>query len=351
MSFAHDIVMCSDPPVSTTSVLATGTTATITTTMNTNSNKTVTVSKVPNGTTAPKTSATLIKNASVPNPESGAINSMLSQLHGTSSLPASTAGQHPITGTTPGIDYKDPLRELVLISEAICIDDKDTTYLSNVKILAKEATVLEHIKEVLPEQAGLMPLSPAPLGGQHTPSASIAGKTAASEVSTTLNLFQDPKDMVDPIKEREFLKKLEALDDDSEGFDGIYIIITFSNQFFVFYFLFIDKPVLGKISLIRRAKSAVARSASAKRTNDKHPLFHVAWDEHIGIANDGFVFDEAAQTPNADDVVHPVTVEEAKRTMEQFHMRKCTPPLSAKVMDEKTGKYMKTRRVKTAKNK
>lgn len=226
MSFAHDIVMCSDPPVSTTSGLVTGTTIT-TTTVTTNSNKTVTVSKVPNGMSTHKSSATLIKNASVPNPESGAINSMLTQLHGTGSLPASTAGQHTITGLTPGIDYKDPLRELVLISEAICIDDKDTTYLSNVKILAKEATVLEHIKEVLPEQAGLMPLSPAPLGGQHPPSTVIAGKTAVPEVTSTLNLFQDPKDMVDPIKEREFLKKLEALDDDSEGFDGIYLFYHF----------------------------------------------------------------------------------------------------------------------------
>lgn len=103
--------------------------------------------------------------------------------------------------------------------------------------------------------------------------------------------------------------------------------------------------------MIRRAKSAVARSASAKRTNDKHPLFHVAWDDHIGITNDGFDFGEAEQTPIVEDATPPVTVEEAKRTMEQFHMRKCTPPLNAKVMDEKTGKYIKTRRVKTAKNK
>lgn len=213
--------MCTDPPVSMTSVVVTGTT-TITTTMTTNSNKTATVSKIPNGTSASKPSASLTKNASVPNPESGAINSMLSQLHGTSSLPA--GGQHTIAGTTLGCDYKDPLRELVLISEAICIDDKDTTYLSNVKILAKEATVLEHIKEVLPEQAGLMPLSPAPLGGQHPQSTAVAGKVAVPEVTSTLNLFQDPKDMVDPIKEREFLKKLEALDDDSEGFDGKSII-------------------------------------------------------------------------------------------------------------------------------
>lgn len=53
-------------------------------------------------------------------------------------------------------DYKDPLRELVLISEAICIND--TAYLTNVKSLAKEASVLEHVKEVLPEQAGQMPV-------------------------------------------------------------------------------------------------------------------------------------------------------------------------------------------------
>lgn len=50
-----------------------------------------------------------------------------------------------------------------------------------------------------------------------------------------------------------------------------------------------------------------------------------------------------------DEVI--VTVEEVKRHMEQFHMRKCTPPHSAKIMDEKTGKYIKTRRTKTARNK
>ena len=34
-----------------------------------------------------------------------------------------------------------------------------------------------------------------------------------------------------------------------------------------------EKPVLGKISLIRRAKSAVSRSTSRKRKTDQHPLF------------------------------------------------------------------------------
>lgn len=151
-----------------------------------------------------------------PPPTAGAINSMLTNLH-SYSLPAGGVGcvQSTLLSTT---DYKDPLRELVLISEAICVNDDNVAYQTNVKSLAKEATVLEHIKEVHPEQAGLMPLSPAPLGGQY------AGAAAAVlpnvDVATKLNLFQDPKDMVDPVKEREFLKKLEALDDDSEGFDG-----------------------------------------------------------------------------------------------------------------------------------
>lgn len=121
-------------------------------------------------------------------------------------------------------------------------------------------------------------------------------------------------------------------------------------------FSFLEKPVLGKISLIRRAKSAVARSTSTKKTNDEHPLFHVAWEEKelrtktaMGISNGAFVFDMSSVQGVPDEA--PVTVEEVKRHMEQFHLRKCTPPHSAKIMDEKTGKYVKTRRTRTAKNK
>lgn len=34
-------------------------------------------------------------------------------------------------------------------------------------------------------------------------------------------LFTDPKDIVDPVKEKEFMRKLQALEDtDSECFDG-----------------------------------------------------------------------------------------------------------------------------------
>lgn len=116
-----------------------------------------------------------------------------------------------------------------------------------------------------------------------------------------------------------------------------------------FGFVKIEKPVLGKISLIRRAKSAVSRTASAKKTNDKHPLFHVAWEEQnnydqknvtmqpSGITNMAFINDATEQ----DEIV---TIEEVKRQTELFHLRKGSPLEGTKIMDEKTGKYVKARK-------
>lgn len=120
-------------------------------------------------------------------------------------------------------------------------------------------------------------------------------------------------------------------------------------------FLETEKPVLGKISLIRRAKSAVSRTASAKKTNDKHPLFHVAWEEQAnykqknvlmqpsGITNMAFMND----TTEADDIV---TIEEVKRQTELFHLRKGSPLEGTKIMDERTGKYVKARKSKASRN-
>lgn len=132
MSFAHDIVMCTDTIV----------------------------------TPQPKELPNKNKNQLITQP------SLKNELAASKSVSAANATQvnsqqiaHPNNVPTQNVmlnsqatdrDYKDPLRELVLISEAICIND--TTYLTNVKSLAKEASVLEHVKEVLPEQAGQMPV-------------------------------------------------------------------------------------------------------------------------------------------------------------------------------------------------
>lgn len=120
----------------------------------------------------------------------------------------------------------------------------------------------------------------------------------------------------------------------------------------ILLFVATEKPVLGKISLIRRAKSAVSRTASAKKTNDKHPLFHVAWEEQCnydetsqanGIANMAFM----NETNEPDEIV---TIEEVKRQTELFHLRKGSPLEGTKIMDEKTGKYVKARKSKASRN-
>lgn len=132
MSFAHDIVMCND---------------TITTTQpkdvqSKSNNQLITQPSLKNEKAALQPIA-VVNTTQANNQPIPPANSTMIQ------------NQIPIFQTTER-DYKDPLRELVLISEAICIND--TTYLTNVKSLAKEASVLEHVKEVLPEQAGQMPV-------------------------------------------------------------------------------------------------------------------------------------------------------------------------------------------------
>ncbi|EAT38898.1 AAEL009258-PA [Aedes aegypti] len=177
----------------------------------------------------------------------------------------------------PMKDYKDPLRELVIISESPSVDDH---YVQSCKTLANDASTLDH------------------------------------DTLGQLNPFLEAKDVVDPVKEREFLKTLEALEDtDSEA---------------------AEKPVLGKISLIRRAKSAVSRTTSRKKKTDQHPLFTIAWDdknltrthpEDFGALNTAYEYsaedfkqdvDEEAREEEEDE---GVTVEEVHRRMEELHHR------------------------------
>jgi hypothetical protein len=140
-------------------------------------------------------------------------------------------------------DFKDPLRELIIITEEPPEDEQ--TLLLSVKTLARDATLLDHFEEINLE---------------HHIIEEIVVPAPAVQVDT-MNIFQNPKDIIDPEKERAFLKTLEALEDtDSEA---------------------AEKPVLGKISLIRRAKSAVNRTSSSKRKGNQHPLFHIAWDDKV----------------------------------------------------------------------
>uniref|UniRef100_A0A182P182 Ion transport domain-containing protein n=1 Tax=Anopheles epiroticus TaxID=199890 RepID=A0A182P182_9DIPT len=234
--------------------------------------------------------------------------------HSTASAPATIAG----VGVEVPPDYKDPLRELVIISESASVDEN---YAQNVKTLAIDASTLDHVHEIdisaMPAPGRRDPLTQqlAPSGAQQQQQQQQQQPPQTQQNLGQLTLFQNPKDVVDPVREREFLKTLEALEDtDSEA--G-------------------EKPVLGKISLIRRAKSAVSRSTSRKRKTDQHPLFMIAWEDK-GERDDAGGRPGWSQHDPGAGTSHPVggargettgpeqdavTVEELHRRMEQFHSR------------------------------
>lgn len=222
------------------------------------------------------------------------------------------------------------MRELVLISEEP-LAKNDTAYASSVSALAKEASVLTNLKEVHLDasavhaaKATLRPPSVVP------PTATLVAK----EITHIKTVFQDPKDMVDPIKEQEFLMKLRAFEEsDSEGLNN-------------------EKPVLGKVSVIRRAKSAISQMNAEQNINEKHPLFSVAWEDvksRPGDAQNTSDFESKAVDDNASNDDMP-TVDEVKRHMELFHLRRSIPPPSAKLRESKSSKHSRMRRAKTAKN-
>lgn len=275
------------------------------------------------GTATPKTPNVV--------PADGALSAavdVMSFTHDIVMLNDSTIG----VANTKSIDYKDPLRELVLLS----VDGTAKPDKSYASALAQEAAILGHVKEVHLDTCAtdtkLKPILRAPVVSVVPP--------AEVGLSNLTTVFKDPKDIVDPEKEREFLQMLRAIEEsDSEGLNG-------------------DHPVLGKVSLIRRAKSAVSRTcAEQPQINDKHPLFHVAWDkpkltpQSNENESDAYSMNEDAEegaSSEANDNDAP-TVEEVKRHMELFHLRRSIPPPSAKLKEAQSGKYAKQRRPKTAK--
>lgn len=267
-------------------------------------------------------------------PADGALSAavdVMSFTHDIVMLNDSTIGVANIKSSN-AIDYKDPLRELVLLS----VDGKTKTDQSYASALAHEAAILGHVKEVHLDTCGA---TSKPKSMLRAPVVSVVPPTDVG-LSNLSTVFKDPKDIVDPEKEREFMQMLRAIDEsDSEGLYG-------------------DRPVLGKVSLIRRAKSAVSRTTTDKpQLNENHPLFHMAWDTPTLITqsneneNDTYSINSAAEeiaTSDADDNDAP-TVEEVKRHMELFHLRRSIPPSSSKLKEAQSGKYAKPRRPKTAK--
>ncbi len=167
--------------------------------------------------------------------------------------PSVSASKAPTTTTTPAKSlipekvFNDPLRDLILLSEVILIDD-EKQFMRNVKSLAEDSSCLDYVLEVKSTDS------------YNQLQQRKQDLVKSSQLEQGIALFQNPKEIVDPVKEAEFLKTLAELEDtdDSE----------------------VEKPVLGKISLVRRAKSAAAtRTSSDKGKCDENPIFHVAWED------------------------------------------------------------------------
>lgn len=219
------------------------------------------------------------------------------------------------------------MRELILISEDSSAK-VDQIYATN---LAKEASVLSNIKEIHLETKTTLIQKPATLITPVAPPTPLD----AGGVKNLSSAFQDKANIIDPVKEREFLMKISAMEEsDTEGVMNV------------------ERPILGKVSLMRRAKSAVSRSIIERRINDKHPLFSVAWEDQKSIAKQDshtidINVDDDDQHGSDDDIPTP---EEVKRHHELFHLRRGQPPPSAKLEESRKSKHSKSRSAKTKSN-
>lgn len=213
------------------------------------------------------------------------------------------------------------MRELILLTEEKS-PKLDEQYATN---LAIQATALTTVKEIRIEANSAATKPPIKTVTVVTPPI----------IPIDMNLsavFQDKKDIVDPEREREFLMRIKAMEESETECS--------TN---------IEKPMLGKVSLVRRAKSAVSRSIIERRINDKHPLFTVATEkENATIGPNERAIDVDVDRNGSDDDMP--TPEEVKRHMELFHLRRGQPLASAKLSGTRKSKHSKSRSARSTKS-
>lgn len=108
---------------------------------------------------------------------------------------------------------------------------------------------------------------------------------------------------------------------------------------------FPEKPVLGKGSLIRRAKSAVSRRSSSKqRKTDEHPLFKIAWEDQplsAGLFN--YTYDDL-KTPQDDTMMDVADQDYDEATVADEVLEPDPEPKSSDVQSESSSVKSKSRR-------
>lgn len=196
MSFAQDIVMIESDPLKSTTVVE--------------MKPMVVPTEMQTAPPPDYTTATTDPITSEPSSVTQPVSTEVVHIKTTTPTPPSTSQSRAPTATTtpakgiPEKTFNDPLRDLILLSEAILIDDEEE-FLRNVKSLAEDSSCLDYVLEV----------KSTDLYNQLQQQRKDLMKSNTLE--TGIVLFQNPKEMVDPVKEAEFLKTLEALEDTDDS--------------------------------------------------------------------------------------------------------------------------------------
>ncbi|XP_067635994.1 uncharacterized protein iav [Eurosta solidaginis] len=264
--------------------------------------------------------------------------------------PSSSAGIQlcTTTSTANGLPTPDPLRDLIFLADHRP-DVHDSQYFIGLQQLANQAL------DLVEQTMGMDPISTPATNNLLLSKTSVAtssilqapSMTSSIAVTTTTtstaaadvagptvdlvtplganftSLFQEPKDVVDPQKLQDFLNMLAEIETE-ESDDGA-------------------RPILGKLSLSRRTKSALSKAQIKKETIGGSPqkLIPSVWSHPLPQADDEPVFNfEAAlaeehiltieqeaevdtETGNERDESDDCpTAEEVHATMKQFHLRK-----------------------------
>ncbi|XP_017013046.2 uncharacterized protein iav [Drosophila takahashii] len=230
----------------------------------------------------------------------------------------------------PAPPAPDPFRELIMMSDQRP-ETHDPHYFAGLQQLANKAfDLVEQTMKTQPQQAAPPPpVVKSPLDAQPvTPGTGSATPAAPPPpdlmamplpISNLSNLFQDPKEIVDPKKLEEFMAMLAEVETEESDSGG---------------------PILGKLSLAKRTHNALSKADIRREQQGFEGHSHVWAPPGLDVET-GFHFDEAvaeevltieqeAEVETEDgnggqDSEELPTAEEVHATMKQFHLRKCQP--------------------------
>lgn len=167
--------------------------------------------------------------------------------------PTSSNGVQLRTTAAPAVVVPDPFRELILMSDQRP-DTHDPHYFAGLQQLANKAfDLVEQTLKTQPQLSKKVTTATATAPTVATSSSSAAAAPAPAPTpavpvpSTLSNLFQDPKDIVDPKKLEEFMNMLAEVETEESDSGG---------------------PILGKLSLAKRTHNALSKADIKRSPNN-----------------------------------------------------------------------------------